>query len=72
VLAGDAGPVRDIVALNTAAGLEAFDLASHPERHSQPLRERLVEKISVAQAAIDDGRAQAKFTEWVNATQAAG
>lgn len=72
VLAGDTGPVRDIVVLNTAAGLEAFDLASNPERHSQPLRERLVEKIAVAETAIDDGSAQAKFDQWVSATQSAG
>ena len=72
VFAGDPGPIRDIVVLNTAAGLEALDLASHPDRHSQPLRERLVEKIAVAQAAIDDGSAQAKFDEWVIATQSVG
>lgn len=69
VLSGKDGPVRDIVVLNAAAGLEAFDLASHPDRQSRPLRDRLIEKIDVASHAIDDGKAHEKFAQWVQATQ---
>ena len=69
VLSGQPGPVRDIVVLNAAAGLEAFDLASNPERHNNPLRERLIQKIHVASQSIDSGQAHEKFTQWVQATQ---
>ena len=69
VLSGQPGPVRDIVVLNAAAGLEAFDLASDADRHSRPLRERLIEKIDVASQTIDSGQAHEKFTQWVQATQ---
>lgn len=68
VLAGEPGPVRDIVVLNAAAGLTAFDLAQDPHQHSRPLRERLVENIARAQRSLDDGVAQAKLEQWVEAS----
>ena len=52
VLAGDAGPHRDIVVLNAAAGFVVADAAAD-----------LAEGVSLAQAAIDDGRAEAKLAE---------
>ena len=52
VLAGDAGPHRDIVVLNAAAGFVVADQAAD-----------LAEGVSKAQAAIDDGRAEAKLAE---------
>ncbi len=70
VLAGDASPARDIVVLNAAAGLTSFALAQDPAEHDRPLRERLVENITLAQATIDQGSAQAKFDAWVEATHA--
>ena len=71
VLAGEPGPVRDIVVLNAAAGMTAFDLASDHSQVDQPLRQRLIANISRAQKTIDDGRAQAQLDEWVQATQSA-
>lgn len=41
VLSGEAGPVRDIVLLNAAAGLVAFDLVRNPESVERPLLDRL-------------------------------
>lgn len=70
VLAGDASPARDIVVLNAAAGLTSFALAQNPAEQDRPLRERLVENITLAQATIDQGSAQAKFDAWVEATHA--
>jgi len=70
VLAGDASPARDIVVLNAAAGLTSFALAQNPAEQDRPLRERLVENITLAQATIDRGSAQAKFDAWVEATYA--
>jgi len=69
VLAGDRGPERDVVLLNTAAGLASFDLAKNPERRSVPLLERLAEHLEVAAATVDSGAAAAKLEEWVAATQ---
>jgi len=70
VLAGDASPARDIVVLNAAAGLTSFALAQNPAEQDRPLRERRVENITLAQATIDRGSAQAKFDAWVEATYA--
>jgi anthranilate phosphoribosyltransferase len=71
VLAGEAGPVRDIVVLNAAAGMTAFDLASDHSQVDQPLRQRLIANISRAQKTIDDGLAQSQLDQWVRATQSA-
>lgn len=68
VFAGQKGPVRDIVLLNAAAGLVAFDLAERPESVEQPLLERLHNKLAVAAEAIDSGGASAKLANWVRAT----
>jgi len=69
VLAGEAGPVRDIVLLNAAAGLVSFRLAQDPEQLRRPLLERLDEQLVVAAAAIDSGAAAAKLEDWAAATQ---
>jgi anthranilate phosphoribosyltransferase len=68
VLAGEPGPVRDIVVLNAAAGLVSFALAEDHTQQERNLSERLVEKIALAQSALDSGAALAKLTEWVEAT----
>jgi anthranilate phosphoribosyltransferase len=70
VLAGDPGPQRDVVLLNAAAGLEAFDLMGDPTRVQQPMARRLREKLAVAAEAVDSGRAAAKLEEWAAATRA--
>lgn len=70
VLAGEPGPVRDIVLLNAAAGLVAYDIASVPESVEQPLLARLREKLEIAAAAIDSGAASQKLEAWIRATQA--
>ena len=71
VLAGERGAVRDIVLLNAAAGLVAFDLAQHPASVERPLLERMAEKMELAARAIDAGDAVAKLAAWVGATQEA-
>ncbi len=69
VLAGDAGPVRDIVVLNAAAGITSFELAGDPTQQDIPLKQRLIANIERAQDAVDSGAASAKLTEWAEATQ---
>jgi anthranilate phosphoribosyltransferase len=69
VLAGNAGPVRDIVALNAAAGLVAFALAKDPSQRERSLLERLAEKLEVAYRTIDSGAVAQKLKDWVDASQ---
>jgi anthranilate phosphoribosyltransferase len=70
VLAGDHGPVRDIVLLNAAAGLTAFELAKEPELIRVPIVERLRTNFAVAAESVDSGRAAAKLEQWIAATNA--
>lgn len=68
-LAGERGPVRDIVGLNAAAGLVAFDLIDHPESMQTALVERIEAKLHIVSEVIDSGAATAKLSAWVQATQ---
>jgi anthranilate phosphoribosyltransferase len=68
VLDGEPGPVRDVVLLNAAAGLAAFELARDPELLQQPILARLGTQLERATAAIDSGLAAQKLTDWVAAT----
>ncbi len=68
VLAGEDGPVRDIVLLNAAAGLVSFDLAVDPTRAQNSILDRFTQKLTVAADAIDSGAASAKLEQWVAAT----
>ena len=69
VLAGESGPVRDIVLLNAAAGLVSWDLAQDHTRAEIDIRERFREKIALAASVIDSGAASTKLQEWVEATR---
>jgi len=67
LLAGKPGPVRDIVTLNAAAALLAFDgpqLAVAVTEQFQPYLERV-------NTAIDDGSAAEVLDRWIEATQTA-
>lgn len=68
VLAGEPGPVRDVVLLNTAAGLVSWQLAQDPEQLRRPITDRLAEQLVVAAEAVDSGSAAAKLEAWVAAT----
>ncbi len=69
VLAGEAGPVRDIVLLNAAAGLTSFELSQHPEQLQEPILGRLATQLERATVALDSGAAAAKLEQWAAATQ---
>lgn len=69
-LAGNVeGAVLDIVLLNAAAGMVAFDLARNPDSVEEPIRDRLAAKIDVARDTIESGRALAQLERFVAATQ---
>ncbi len=59
VLAGEAGPRRDVVLLNAAAALEVAGRAS-----------TLEDGLQIAAAAIDTGAAAATLDRWVAASTA--
>lgn len=69
VLSGETGPVRDIVLLNAAGGLVAYELEANPSSSSESLLARLEKKINVAAEAIDSGAAVQLLERWARATQ---
>ena len=71
VLAGEHGYARDVVLLNAAAGLVAFDLAGDPDLLREPFVQRLNAKMAVAAESVDSGAAAAKLEQWAAATHVA-
>jgi anthranilate phosphoribosyltransferase len=68
-LAGRTGPVRDIVLLNAAAGLVAYDLAANASSVHDSILDRFAAKLTIAADAVDSGAASAKLDEWIQATR---
>lgn len=69
VLSGQPGPVRDIILLNAAAGLVAWELSKNPDLLQEPIVDRLRAQYALAADAIDSGAAARKLDDWVAATQ---
>jgi len=69
-LAGEEGPVRDIVLLNAAAGLVSWELAQDAALAEQDIRARFREQLARAVEAVESGAAVAKLDAWVAATTA--
>ena len=69
VFAGETGPVRDIVLLNTAAGLVSWELAHDATQVETDIRERFRAQMAKAAEAIDSGAAAEKLDAWVAATR---
>ncbi len=68
VLEGNKGPCRDIVALNAAAGLVAYDLENDPALIECSLTDRLKEKLKIAENSIDSGSAAEKLKSWIKSS----
>ncbi len=68
-LDGERGPVRDIVLLNAAAGIVAYELAQDAALAQRPIVERLKEGYARAEAAVDGGGARALLDDWVAVTR---
>lgn len=66
-LAGEPGPVADIVMLNGAAALLAYE---GPDL-TTPLTEQLAPRVDRLRAVLADGTANARLEDWVSATRAA-
>jgi anthranilate phosphoribosyltransferase len=61
--------IRDIVVLNAAGGVVAYELAKDASRSELDLDIRFEDAILRVSNALDSGAAQAKLTEWIAATQ---
>lgn len=72
VLAGETGPVRDIVLLNAAAGMVAYRLSHDASQVQRPIVERLAEERAIAASAIDSGAAADLLARWGEITRAFG
>lgn len=68
VLAGETGPVRDIVLLNAAAGIVAYRLFRDASQVQRPIVDRLGEAMDLAREAVDSGAATRTLDGWVTAT----
>ena len=64
------GPIADVVRLNAAAGVVAYDLAKDFTKIDEPLVERFDAALQKVSEALEDGRAEAKLSAWMAATQA--
>lgn len=65
---GNLARVRDIVMLNAAGGVVAYNLAKNPSEATLDLTERFAKALALVGAAIDDGRAAEKLSAWTAAT----
>lgn len=61
--------ITDIVALNAAAGLAAYELAKNPALASQPIDQRLEAALAKTRSAISSGAALDQLNKWTAATQ---
>jgi anthranilate phosphoribosyltransferase len=68
-IAGNLSAVKDIVLLNAASGILAYQLAKDPSRAELDLNERFSDAISTVRNALESGEAAAKLNQWVSATQ---
>ena len=70
--AGEKAPIQDIVALNAAAGITAYELSQLSSIDEFNLNESLAKNYATAHLAMEDGRALAKLNQWVQLSQSFG
>jgi anthranilate phosphoribosyltransferase len=66
---GNLGAVRDIVILNAAGGVVAYQAAKQPDSVNSELLDRFESAIQLVTAALDSGAANTKLEQWVAATK---
>lgn len=64
------GPVADVVKLNAAAGLVAYELAKDANLRSKDLNDRFAVAFQQVTVALESGAAAQKLSNWMAATQA--
>jgi anthranilate phosphoribosyltransferase len=63
------GAIRDIVILNAAGGVVAYQAAKNPQLSSSSLKSQFESAIELVTSALDSGAANTKLEQWVSATQ---
>ena len=63
--------IKTMVALNAAAGLVAYELATNPDSVSKNITARLRENLDKCLSAIESGDAKQKLEEWTKASHSA-
>ena len=66
---GRLGAVRDIVLLNAAGGVVAYELAKDSSRVDVDLQLRFEDALERVTRALDSGATNAKLSEWIAASQ---
>jgi anthranilate phosphoribosyltransferase len=66
----DLNAVREIVLLNAAGGVVAYDLAKGPAQAKTDLTKRFQDALARVQVALDSSAAADKLSQWIAATQA--
>jgi anthranilate phosphoribosyltransferase len=69
---GEKGPIQDIVALNAAAGMTAYELSKLDSIDQFNLLDSLAKNYSLAHEVMQDGRALAKLNQWVELSKSFG
>jgi anthranilate phosphoribosyltransferase len=68
---GNSKAIGDVVSLNAAAGIVAYELAKDSALVAADLTERFISALGKTQEAISSGAAKRKLDTWTAATQAA-
>jgi anthranilate phosphoribosyltransferase len=66
---GNLGAVRDIVALNAAGGVVAYELAKDASRADVDLNLRFEDALERVTQALESGAAAQKLADWISASQ---
>lgn len=66
---GRLGAVRDIVLLNAAGGVVAYELAKDSSRVDVELQLRFEDALERVTRALDSGAAHSKLSQWITASQ---
>ena len=61
--------IKDVVLLNSAAGIVSYGLAKNPDMANQDLTQRFTVAIEEARTALESGAADKKLSDWSQATQ---
>ena len=66
---GNLGAIRDIVILNAAGGVVAYQAAKNPEMVGSQLEARFSSAVELVTVALESGKADAKLHQWVQASK---
>ena len=67
--AGNLGAIRDIVILNSAGGVVAYQAAKNPDLVGSELLTRFESAVQLVTVALESGQAHSKLEQWVEASK---